>query len=128
MVEEPSAPPAVNVFVFAISILPAPNTLPISSVWSTSYTPLVPTLTKALLLSVPVTVIFPAFILVVPVLVFVPLKVKVPDPSLVKLPEPLIAPEKEVLPLLPADKVCELAISIVPAPEIELIVSEASTS
>ena len=57
-----------------------------------------------------------------------PLKVWVPDPTFVKLPEPDITPDKVLSLLSPAVNVCELAISIVPAPANDDIVSLASTS
>ena len=70
----------------------------------------------------------PALTVIFPVKLFDDDKVKVPVPTLVKAPLPDIVPEKFVLVVSPAVKVCELAISIVPAPAIDPIVSEASTS
>ena len=78
--------------------------------------------------NVPETVKVPALIVVAPEYVLVPLKVWVPDPAFVNPPEPLITPDKVLLLLSPAVKVCELAISILPAPPTEAIVSLASTS
>ena len=76
----------------------------------------------------PVTFNVPALIVVIPLYEFVPDKVKIPVPAFVNPPEPAIDPEISVLALFPAVKVCEFAISIVPAPAIEAIVSEVSTS
>ena len=64
-----------------------------------------------------------------PVLVLVPVKVKVPDPSLVKLPSCEITPEKVVSVLSPPTvRVVPDAISILPAPAIDPIVSVVSLS
>ena len=51
-----------------------------------------------------------------PEYVFVPDKVKVPEPALAKLPDPLITPETVSLPESPVVKVLPLASSILPAP------------
>ena len=59
---------------------------------------------------------------------FVPLKVRVPEPAFVNPPDPDITPETVLLFVSPAVRVCELAISIFPAPSIEATVSLASTS
>ena len=60
--------------------------------------------------------------------VFVPDNVKVPEPALVKLPDPLITPETVSFPLSPVVNVAPFASSTLPAPCSELIVSVASTS
>ena len=51
-----------------------------------------------------------------------------PVPILVYPPAPWITPDTVVLLEFPAVKVCEFAISIVPAPDNDEIVSEASIS
>ena len=66
--------------------------------------------------------------MVTPVNVFVPDNVNVPEPALVKLPDPLITPETVSFPLSPVVNVIPLANSTLPAPCSELIVSVASTS
>ena len=58
----------------------------------------------------------------------VPDKVKIPLPALVKDPDPEIVPLNSWSFVSPVVKVTELAISIVPAPSREVIVSLASTS
>ena len=67
--------------------------------------------------------------MVTPVNVFVPDKVNVPEPALVKLPDPLITPDitRDVV-VSPFVSVIPLASSILPAPASDLIVSVASTS
>ena len=76
-----------------------------------------------------VTFNIPALIVVAPVYVFVPLKVKVPDPTFVNAPAPSNTPENSVVELsLPADKVWLEAMLIVPAPAIDQTVSVASKS
>ena len=57
-----------------------------------------------------------------------PLRVWVPEPALVNPPDPEITPDKVLSLPSPAVNVCELAISIFPAPPIEATVSLASTS
>ena len=58
----------------------------------------------------------PALIVVTPENIFVPDKVKVPEPALVKLPDPLITPEIVSLPESPVVKVIPLANSTEPDP------------
>ena len=70
----------------------------------------------------------PALIVVTPENVFVPDKVRVPEPALVKLPGPLITPEIVSLPVSPVVKVIPFANSTFPEPCKELIVSLVSTS
>ena len=67
-------------------------------------------------------------IVVSPVYVFVPLRVNVPVPVFASPPDPWMTPEKVLFVASPAVNVWPLAISIVPAPSIDLIVSLASTS
>ena len=59
---------------------------------------------------------------------FVPLRVRVPEPAFVNPPEPEITPETVLLLVSPVVRIWELAISIFPAPSIEATVSLASTS
>ena len=120
--------PAVKICEAAISIAPEPSNEAIVSDASTSYVPLEPTLTTVLFDKEPVTFKVPALIVVVPLYEFVPDRVKIPVPAFVNPPEPAIDPEISVFALFPAVKVWEFAISIVPAPAIDAIVSEASTS
>ena len=54
--------------------------------------------------------------------------VKVPEPTLVKLPSPEMIPEIISSPSSPVVKVTPLAISTAPVPDNELIVSVTSTS
>ena len=70
----------------------------------------------------------PALIVVTPENVFVPDKVRVPEPALVKLPDPLITPEISRSVVSPVVKVILLANSILPAPLKVWIVSLVSTS
>ena len=70
----------------------------------------------------------PALIVVTPENVFVPDKVRVPEPALLKLPDPLITPDISSFPLSPVIKVIPFASSTFPDPCKELIVSLASTS
>ena len=55
---------------------------------------------------------------------FVPLNVNVPLPCLVKLPEPLIAPLKTVVPLLPPASSGVVPSATLPDPASEPMVSE----
>ena len=57
-----------------------------------------------------------------------PLRVWVPDPTLVYPPSPWITPDKVRLLEFPAVRTCELAISTVPAPDNDPTVSDASIS
>ena len=59
---------------------------------------------------------------------FVPDRVKVPEPALAKLPASLITPETVLSPESPVVNVIALASSTLPAPSRELMVSLASTS
>ena len=70
----------------------------------------------------------PALIVVTPENVFVPDKVRVPEPALVKLPDPLITPEISLSVVSPVVNVILLASSILPAPLKDWIVSLVSTS
>ena len=72
--------------------------------------------------------IFPALIVVSPVYVLVPERVKVPDPTLVKEPSPEITPETVSFPESPVVKIIPLANSTAPEPLSDWIVSVASTS
>ena len=76
----------------------------------------------------PLTSIVPFEIIIDPTSVPVPLNVSLPVPFLLNAPDPVIVPEISWSLLFPAVKVCELAISIVPAPANDDIVSLASTS
>ena len=70
----------------------------------------------------------PLAIPIEPVFELLPDKVRIPDPTFNKLPEPEITPDKVLSSPFPAVNVWELAISIFPAPSIEVTVSVASTS
>ena len=70
----------------------------------------------------------PALIVVTPENVFVPDKVRVPEPALVKLPDPLITPEISRSVVSPVVNIILLANSILPAPLKVWIVSLVSTS
>ena len=59
---------------------------------------------------------------------FVPDKVRVPEPDLEKFPAPWITPENSLSLASPAVSVVELAISIIPLPSIEAIVLVKLTS
>ena len=58
----------------------------------------------------------PALIVVFPLYVFVPDKVKIPEPAFVKLPAPLITPDMVSFPVSPVIRVIPLESSILPAP------------
>ena len=70
----------------------------------------------------------PADIVVSPVKVLARVKVKVPLPTLVRLPAPEITPEISSLPVSPVVNVIPVFSSTAPDPLNELIVSVVSTS
>ena len=76
----------------------------------------------------PETVSVPALIVVSPVYVLTPEKVKVPDPTFVNDPAPEITPEIVSLPESPDVRIIPLANSTSPEPLSDWIVSVASTS
>jgi hypothetical protein len=78
--------------------------------------------------NVPDTVTVPAEMVKSPVKVFVFDNVKVPAPTLVRLPAPEIIPEISSLPVSPVVNVIPVFSSTAPEPLNELIVSVVSTS
>ena len=99
--------PEVRVIELANSTAPDPLKDWIVSVASTSYVP--EFITSVVSAKVPETVSVPAEIVVSPVYVLLVENVKVPDPTLVKEPDPDITPETVSFPESPDVKVTELA-------------------